>query len=179
MTKSEFVAAMSYLISAYPAANISGATSNVYFEHLKDIPIATMEKAAARIVECSRFFPSVAEIREECQKIERPEYNKTTVDAIALINSAVSKFGRYRTAEAMEYIKNNDAVLYQIVKAVRFENICGSDIRNYRNEIEKLYKESSEDMRREDRITGITMADVMRLGKKMEYAALAAQKEEF
>lgn len=179
MNKNEFAAAMSYFMSAYPAANVSGATTNIYFEHLKDIPIAVMEKAAARIVESSRFFPSVAEIREECLKTERPEYNRSMVDAVSLIAEAVSKYGRYRAGEAMEYIKDKDAVLYEIVKAIRFQNICSSDLRNYRTEIERLYKESADDMRKGAQLTGMTMSEAVRLGKKMEYAALETEREDF
>lgn len=176
MNKNEFAVVMSYLMSAYPAANISGATTNIYFEHLKDIDRKTIEQAATKIVESSRFFPSVAEVREECLKIDRPEYNKSTVDAIALIADAISMYGRYRAEEAMAYIRSRDAVLYEIVKAVRFQNLCSSDLRNYRGEIERLYKESAEDIRKGAQLTGITMSEVMRLSKKMEYAVLETEK---
>lgn len=178
VTLEEFTMVMSYLVSAYPGANISGPTTKVYFEHLKDIPFETMEKAAAKIVEGSRFFPTVAELREMCLKEERPEFTRNTFEALALINDAISKFGRYRPAEALEYIRGQDMVLYNIVKAIRFNNICSSDLRKYRTELEMLYKESSEDMRKSAQLTGTTVSQIMRLSKKMEYEALTMEKEE-
>ena len=79
----------------------------------------------------------------------------------------------------MEYIKSKDAILHEIVKAIRFQNICSSDLRNYRTEIERLYKESADDMRKGAQLTGMTMSEAVRLGKKMEYAALETEREDF
>lgn len=179
MNLEEFTQIMSYFISAYPNANISKPTAKVYFEHLKDIPYVIMQKSAAKIVETAKFFPSIAEIREKCIKEEKPEYSRSITEVLELLQNTISSFGRYKTKEALEYIKEQDIVLYHIVKAIRFINICNTDLFNYRNEIEKLYKATADDIRKSAQLSGITTSQIMKLGKELEHKALAMQSNDF
>ena len=179
MNEKEFAVVAGYLTAAYPAANITNATMNVYYEHLKDIPIQVMERAAARIVETAKFFPSVAELRETCLKAANPEYGKSQAEAVGILHEAISKFGRYRTEEAMKYIKERDITLYHVVKALRFRNLCDARMQSYRTELEVLYRESTADLMKNAQLTGSTMSEILRLSKKLEQEALAMEKEEF
>ncbi len=179
MNKNEFTQVIGYLVSAYPAATISGVTTKLYFEHLKDIPFEIMEKAVTRVVETSKFFPSIAELREVCLKESKPEYSQNTTDAMEILNTAVSNYGYYKVNEATEYIKQKSPVLYKIVKAIGFRNICGADFKIFRTEIEKLYKECADDAMKNEQTSEITMSRVIKLGKKMEINALAIQEYNF
>lgn len=175
MSVEEFQKVMLYLTTAYPSANITGMTTKLYFEHLKDIPFQTMEKAAVRVVETSHFFPSIAELRETCLKLQNPDCNKSELDALDLLQNSITKYGRYRQVEAMDYIKENDPVLYKIVKTLGFKNLCDTDCKTHQKEIGWLYKNSVEDMRRENQLTGNTVSTMIRLEKKIKRQALSMQ----
>ncbi len=73
MDKTEFAMIMSYLSAAYPNAAIPNSTIEVYYRHLQNIPYSTMERAAKRVVEVSKFFPTIAELKKEIDMAERIE----------------------------------------------------------------------------------------------------------
>jgi hypothetical protein len=59
------------LSAAYRDAPISEATAEVYEAMLADLPFAATQAAVARLVATSKWFPTVAEIREAVVAVER------------------------------------------------------------------------------------------------------------
>lgn len=44
-------------------------TIDVYFGSLKDVPVGTFQAAVGRLINSSKFFPSVGEIRASCDRV--------------------------------------------------------------------------------------------------------------
>lgn len=58
-------------------------TSEVYFAALRDVPVETFQAAVGRLVNSSRFFPSVGEIRASCDVVRAREgFGTFTVPAL-------------------------------------------------------------------------------------------------
>lgn len=56
--------AVAALAAAFPRAEIRQETVSVYVRALADLPPAMVNRAVGRLIATSRFFPTVAEIRE-------------------------------------------------------------------------------------------------------------------
>jgi len=63
---------LAMLVAAFPQAKIEAATLAVYREALADVPDDILRAAALAVISRSRFFPTVAEIREEATKLAAP-----------------------------------------------------------------------------------------------------------
>lgn len=75
-------------------------TAILWEKSLSDIPYEIAEKAILKVLSTSRFFPTIAEIREASVQITQPR----TLDAIeawGLIVQAIRKYGLYRQGEAL------------------------------------------------------------------------------
>lgn len=55
---------LSHLQEAFPEKPLSKATLQRYHDHLADIPLQILERAINRLVETSRYFPRIAELRQ-------------------------------------------------------------------------------------------------------------------
>jgi len=64
MNRSELARVVALLSAAYPNAQISVATSEVYEEFLADLEARHVLAAVRRLVNISKFLPTIAEIRE-------------------------------------------------------------------------------------------------------------------
>ena len=58
--------------------------------------------AVKELIATSTYFPRISQIREKYMSLIKPENIVSTVDAIKILNSAISNFGRYRTIEAIK-----------------------------------------------------------------------------
>lgn len=64
-TRKEIGAMMAILTAAYPALAISRQTMEVYSQELADVPPEFLINAAREHVRRSKWFPTIAELREE------------------------------------------------------------------------------------------------------------------
>lgn len=64
MKGSEIAKVVGLLVAAFPAAQPDEKTTRVYMEMLCDLPFEPSLRAVKRLLSSSRFFPSIAEIRE-------------------------------------------------------------------------------------------------------------------
>lgn len=179
MTRKEFAEIVTFLAACYPSANITEITLNIYYEKLKDIDSDVMKTVVSVIVEKSKFYPSIAEIREEYLRLKAPELNENAVyKAVKIIKTALRDYGRQYCLEALEYIKSQDELLYIIVKDIGFINICNSDMKMYSAEIERVYKRALTDTKEKNLLTNNTKKLVTQIRDKLQSSALMLEVEE-
>jgi hypothetical protein len=68
MTIADFATVIGTLAVA-TGKELDNETVDVYFAALKDVPLETLQAATGRLVNSSRFFPSVGEIRASCDRV--------------------------------------------------------------------------------------------------------------
>lgn len=95
-------------------------TAILWEKSLSDIPYDIAEKALIKVLSTSRFFPTIAEIREAAVQITHPR----TLDAIeawSLINQAIRKYGYYREKEGLESLPPEVA---EMAKRFSWRELC-------------------------------------------------------
>jgi hypothetical protein len=76
-------------------------TAVLWEKALKDIDYMTAEKALIKVLSTSRFFPTIADIREAASQITNPRV-MDAIEAWGLIVRAIRMFGMYRQKEGLE-----------------------------------------------------------------------------
>lgn len=95
-------------------------TAVLWEKALTDIPYHIAEKAVIKVLSTSRFFPTIADIREAVAQITQPR----TLDAIeawGLIVGAIRKYGYYQQKEAMASLPDDVA---EMVKRFTWRELC-------------------------------------------------------
>jgi hypothetical protein len=98
-------------------------TAVLWEKSLADIPYEIAEKAVIKVLSTSKFFPTLAEIREATAQITQPR----TIDAIeawGLILQAIRKYGYYSEGDAMRSLPEDVA---QMVKHFTWRELCLSE----------------------------------------------------
>jgi hypothetical protein len=72
LTEIEAAKVIATLTAAYPRHEIPEETTKLYAKFLQDLEYQKAQSAVIRIITNSRFFPTVAEIREAVLKVEQP-----------------------------------------------------------------------------------------------------------
>nr|DAR29935.1 MAG TPA: Loader and inhibitor of phage G40P [Caudoviricetes sp.] len=175
MNKEEFSQVMGVIAAAFPDITISLQTTKTYFEELKDLDYKITCLAVKQLLATSTYFPRIAQIRGKYAELTSPESNISSVDAIGILNKSISHFGRYRTNEALDYIKGQSTALYEIVRAIGFNNICSADMNRFRFEVETLYKESEKSIKEQAMLSGEVRSKIAQLTGKVRANALALE----
>lgn len=170
LNKQEVTKLLGVLSAAFPDVKIDDMTIRVYFEELKDLDYQPAQLAIKNLIAVSPYFPRIASIRERYFDIVSPRV--TTIDAIALINKAISDYGRYEVARALEFLQREDKAIYKIAKAIGFQNICNTNINNYRAELITLHREVSKAERENMQLSGELRSRITQLSNKMRAEAL-------
>ena len=139
MTKEEFAQIVVVLKTAYPKNEMLETTAqkNVWYESLKDIDGAMGKMAAQRLICKSKWFPTIAEIREEALSVMLPQ--KDWGEAWQEVIAAVSKYGMYQEIEALGSF---DDITRQCVKRLGWKQICWStNIQNERANFRMIFEE--------------------------------------
>ena len=108
----EITSVIGVLTAGYPNYNMTPQTIKVYQRTLMDIPADVLENAVLHLITTSKFFPSVAEIREACFGI--------------MTNSAEIPSAFEAWAEAIDHCRHSDYTRYShplIEKAVHIIGI--------------------------------------------------------
>ena len=79
--------AVAVLVAAFSRERIQGPTEELYVKSLSDIPEGLLAQAVTRIVQGSRFFPTVAELRETAARIAGL-LPATPAEAVAIVRRA-------------------------------------------------------------------------------------------
>lgn len=90
---------------------------------LADIPYEVAEKALMKVLATSKFFPTVADIREAATTITAPQL-PTAAEAWGEVIKAVRRYGTYQENEAMESLPLPVA---QVVRWIGWREICLSE----------------------------------------------------
>lgn len=70
LSKAQVEAALVYLSAAYPNFQAPEGTLQVYTQRLRDLEQTDLMEACGNIIDSSRFFPTIAEIRENAKAIK-------------------------------------------------------------------------------------------------------------
>lgn len=76
-------------------------TAALWEKALNDMDYPTAEKALIKVLSTSRFFPTIADIREAAAQITTPRV-MDAMEAWGLIVQAIRKHGMYRQKEGLE-----------------------------------------------------------------------------
>lgn len=81
-------------------------TAVLWEKSLSDIPYDVAEKAVIKVLSTSKFFPTLAEIREAAADLTRPR-TMDAMEAWGLINTAIRKYGSYRQKEGLQSLPDD------------------------------------------------------------------------
>jgi hypothetical protein len=98
-------------------------TAVLWEKTLSDVPYDVAENAVIKVLATSRFFPTIADIREAVGQITQPR-TLDAMEAWGLIGEAIRKYGYYQQAEAMNFLPD------EVVKMVRqftWRELCLSE----------------------------------------------------
>lgn len=128
MNQETIIKAIALLKASYPSAlnNISKedlkTMIKVWYEDFKDVPKQEFLEAINSVRYTSKFFPSIAEIKEKLAK-RKLEDVPSAEDEWLQVKKAINKYGYYREIEAMKSLNPYTA---KIVSYIGFQRICMS-----------------------------------------------------
>ena len=135
MTKQETIKAMAILSAGYPNQVIREETIEIYARMLRDFDFETVNAAIQDIIAQSRFFPSIAEIRQTV--IERRLDFAPAEAAWGEVMSEVRRVGSYH-----QPIWSSEPVA-AAVQAIGWRNICMCELdqlNTLRAQFERMYR---------------------------------------
>ncbi|MDF1507644.1 replicative helicase loader/inhibitor [Robertmurraya sp. DFI.2.37] len=98
-------------------------TAILWEKSLSDLSYEVAEKAVIKVLSTSRFFPTIADIREAAAQITQPR-TLDAMEAWGLIGQAIRKYGFYRQKEAMESLPED---VREMVKRFTWRELCLSE----------------------------------------------------
>jgi hypothetical protein len=98
-------------------------TAVLWEKALSDIPYEVAENALISVLSTSKFFPTIADIREAVANLTQ-DRTLDAMEAWGLIIEAIRKFGYYRQKEAMEFLPGDVA---EMVKQFTWHDLCLSE----------------------------------------------------
>jgi hypothetical protein len=98
-------------------------TAVLWEKTLSDVPYDVAENAVIKVLATSRFFPTIADIREAVGQITQPR-TLDAMEAWGLIGEAIRKYGYTRQKEAMEFLPDD---VGEMVKRFTWWELCMSE----------------------------------------------------
>lgn len=95
-------------------------TAILWEKSLSDIPYDIAEKALIKVLATSKFFPTIAEIREAAADITQPR-TMDAIEAWGLVIKAIRRYGSHRESEAIASLPEDVA---QMVKRFGWRELC-------------------------------------------------------
>lgn len=125
MDKHEFATWSMSLKTFYPRETIlpNEQAMKLWFRELHDIPFNVAEAALRKWVQTNKWSPSIAEIREMCASVARPEIPDWG-EAWEQTLHAIRRFGSYRQKEALDSL---DQITRKAVERLGFRDLCMSE----------------------------------------------------
>jgi hypothetical protein len=120
MTKSEVSKLVYMLFSAYHSKEPQDATIELYEQLLLDLPAEPAKAAVLRLLQTSRFRPTIAEVREAALLVESGP-KRTGIEAWGDVTRAIRYVGVYRVP------KFQDPLVQQLVEAIGWREVCLGD----------------------------------------------------
>lgn len=120
MTPAETAKLVAVLATAYPAARVSAETSELYEAMLGDLDFALVQRAAARHVATSKWFPSVAELRAAAVELALGP-RRTGLEAWGDVVEAIRFVGAYGAP------RFEDERVAECVRMLGWRGLCLAD----------------------------------------------------
>ncbi len=123
-------AAIQNLVAHYPRTDIQPATIKAYVSSLSDLPMAAVLPALERCAKTIRFFPSVAEIREEIgAAANNPEHIAETawveverqIRICGAVKTRIMAGGVWHESPDPEFSTD---LIRRVVESIGWRNIC-------------------------------------------------------
>ena len=92
---------------------------DIYYEYLKDLEPNTFELTIHNIVNTKRYFPTIAEIKEEYYKLTKE--NTTAEIEWGSVRKAIQKYGQYKQEELLESLK---PLTRYVVERIGVQRLC-------------------------------------------------------
>lgn len=128
----EFAQVWGVLALAYPnwarerdAAALK-ETLRLYWQLLSDIPMEQLKQAALRHIAASRFFPTVAELRESTATLLQAPA-QTALEAWGEVTGAMSDARYYVYADHCNVPEFANPITNRLVASMGWRNLCNSD----------------------------------------------------
>lgn len=109
------------LRGAYPEKTIPDQTVEVYMRCLADLPLPALEAAVLNHIASSKWFPTIAELREKALALLPGQRMPTATEAWAEVMRAFEMVGYYGTPEW-----SHEAIA-RTVAAMGWQNLCLSE----------------------------------------------------
>ena len=120
MNKKQSLQAMALLETAYPGFNVPKVTAELYIDYLQTIDLETAKQAIRRVIQTSKFFPTIAEIRENVVKVS-PQLLPQSDQAWLEVMQQLSDAGYYKQPKwSCDAVKD-------AVKAIGWTTLCRSE----------------------------------------------------
>ena len=165
MTREEFLAGLKVLTMAYSKDMTQDQTA-MWYSFFSDDDFNVFRKAVKKVCVTSRFFPSIADIKTA---MAETDLNRISSDqAWDSVQYAISRYGYYRPAEAMESLTTETKAAVRSLGG--FQRLCQQENTEWlRKDFCKIY----DDMKGRDitkYATGdlISIADIREHQKQIE-----------
>ena len=108
------------LASMFSSVQIGNSTIDAYVSMLKDVPLEILTTAINQVAVESRFFPTIAEIREKAIALQMPDL-ENGMTAWGEVKKAFAKYGFYRVP------KFDNPITAQAVECLGWKELCSSE----------------------------------------------------
>ncbi len=121
MTPQEFAKSITFLSMSY-GKEMDDKHVSVWYNFFQNVPQDRFNLAIVRIIEKSRYFPSIADIRQELAVLENPSLELDASEEWGEVLKSISAFGMYRADEAL---RRMNPVTAEVVKRIGgFSDLC-------------------------------------------------------
>jgi hypothetical protein len=159
MQEAEFARLMAVLDQTYRTPPLSEYTMDIWYRSLSDIDYVLAQKAVEKILLTSRFYPTIAEIRETCLSLVDGE-KVTGLEAWGTFRKYINL---YSAAEDYEKLKQDHPAIYTLVHAVGGRELLSGNVDFVRPEFERMYNEHRDTLKKEKMLPAGFTQEVERL----------------
>jgi len=172
MQRIDFGKIMAVLNSSYKTQPLAKETLEIWYRSLSDIDYTLAQKAVEKILLTSKFYPTIAEIRETCLSLIEGK-KVTGLEAWGIFRKYINL---YSTAENYEKLKQDHPDIYALVHAVGGRELLSGNADFVRPEFERMYNEHRDTLKKEKMLPAGFTQDVEKLRGTI-YRQIAAGDE--
>ena len=133
MNKRETAEMLAYLCSAFPQVVIRKENAEMYHRFLQDLEFADVQKALDVLIFESKWFPSVAQIREAVGTVSG-EFGPPLGVAWAEVLKQVSSVGHYGKPDF------SHSAIREAVDKIGWRGVCMGEVDSVRIQFSQVYK---------------------------------------
>ena len=124
MTTQEFAKSMTFLNIAY-GKEMDEKQISVWYNFFRNVPVEKFNLAILRIIERSKYFPAISDIREEIASVENPNLQLDAAEEWEKVLDAMRYHGAYGAKKA---VAEMNPVTAAVVKRIGgFSELCRTE----------------------------------------------------